>query len=59
MSLTLLVFHFEISGIDDNDSHPLNIKFKLVALLEFQFVISGKYDNDEIHQTYDLYLQHY
>ena len=45
--LTLLIFHFEISGKDDNDEHTQNIKFILVTLLVFHFEISGKDDNDE------------
>ena len=45
--VTLLVFHFEISGKDDNDEHPINILLILVTLLVFHFEISGKDDNDE------------
>ena len=33
MSVTLLVFHFEISDNDDNDEHPLNIHLILITLL--------------------------
>ena len=42
--VALFVFHFEISGNDDNDLHPLNIPLILVTLLVFHFEISG---NDE------------
>ena len=45
--ITLKVFHFEISGKDDNDEHPINIKLTLVTLIVFHFEISGKDDNDE------------
>ena len=47
MSVTLLIFHFEISGKYDNDEQPQNILLKLVTLFVFQFEISGKEDNDE------------
>ena len=33
MLVTLLVFHFEISGNDDNNEHPSNIKLILVISL--------------------------
>ena len=45
--MTLLVFHLEISGKDDNDEHPTNIPVISVTLLVFHFEISGKDDNDE------------
>ena len=45
--LTLIVFHFEISGKDVNDDHNLKIYIILVTLLVFHFEISGKDDNDE------------
>ena len=47
--ITLLVFHFEISGKDNNDSHPLNKELISITLFVFQFEISGKDDND-LHQ---------
>ena len=34
----LLVFHFEISGKDDNDEHPLNILPIFVILLIFIYL---------------------
>ena len=33
----VFTFHFEISGIDNNESHPLNILFILILLLNFHF----------------------
>ena len=45
--LTLEVFHFEISGNDDNDEHPLNIRLILLTLEVFHFDISCNDDNDE------------
>ena len=42
----LEIFHFEISGKDDNELHLLNIKFILVTLEIFHFEISGKDDNE-------------
>ena len=45
--LTLIAFHFEISGKDDNDEHPLNKQLISVTLIVFLFEISGKDDNDE------------
>ena len=44
---TLLVFHFEISGNDDNDLHSQNILLISITLLVFHFEISGKEDKDE------------
>jgi len=44
--VTLLIFHFEISGKDDNDTHPLNISPLLIIFLIFHFEIFGKDDND-------------
>ena len=46
--VTLEIFHFEISGKDDNELHSQNIKFILVTLEIFHFEISGKDDN-ELH----------
>ena len=46
--MRLLVFHFEISGKDDNDEHPLKKQtIFLKTLLVFHFEISGKDINDE------------
>ena len=47
ISLILLVFHFEISGNDDNDSQSENIKQISLILSAFHFEISGNEDNDE------------
>ena len=47
ISVTLLVFHFDISGNDDNDEHPENIYFIFVTLLVFHVDISGNDDNEE------------
>ena len=47
MPIPLLVFHFEISGKDDNDKQQLNIELISVALLIFHLEISGKDDNNE------------
>jgi len=41
------VFHFDISGKDINDEHPVNINSILVTLDVFHFDISGKDINDE------------
>ena len=46
-SVELLVFHFEISGIDDNDEHLKNKPSIIITLLVFYFEISGKDNNDE------------
>ena len=48
ISETLLVFHFEISGNDINDEHPLNILLILETLFVFHFEISG-YDFNDVH----------
>ena len=45
--VTLLIFHFEISGKDSNDEHPSNKYDKLVTLFVFHFEISGNDFNDE------------
>jgi len=37
MQGTLLVFHFEISGKDNNDKHSAKIQIISVALLVFHF----------------------
>ena len=42
-----MLFHFEISGKDNNDLHSPNIALILVTLLVFHFEISGKDNNDE------------
>ena len=47
MLVTLLVFHFEISGKDDNDEHSRNIPLIQITLEVFHFEISGKDFNDE------------
>ena len=47
ISLILQVFHFDISGKDDNNSQLENIKLILLVLLISHFDISGK-DNNEI-----------
>ena len=39
--LTLLVFHFDISGNDFNDKHLQNILLLFVTLLVLHFDISG------------------
>ena len=39
ISITLLVFYFEISGKDNNDEQPKNILFILVTLLVFHLEI--------------------
>jgi len=44
-----LVFHLEISGKDDKDSHPENKSSILVILFVCHFEISGK-DDKELHQ---------
>ena len=43
ISVTLEIFHLEISGKDFNDSHPLNISFILFTLFVFHLEISGKF----------------
>ena len=47
MSVTLLVFHFEISGIDVKEEQLKNIPLIFVMLLVFHLEISGKDDNEE------------
>ena len=47
MFVTLLVFHFEISGKDAIEEQLKNIALILVTLLVFHFEISGKDNNDE------------
>ena len=47
ISVTLIVFHFEISGNDINDEHSQNKDFILITLLVFHFEISGISFNDE------------
>ena len=52
--LTLLVFHLDISGNDDNDSHPLNIRLIFLTFLVFHLDISGNDDNDEQYLNISL-----
>ena len=47
MSVTLFVFHFDISGKDNKDEHPENKLFIYITLFVFHFDISGKDDKDE------------
>ena len=47
ISVTLLVFHFEISGKDFNDEHPENNPFIFAICSVFHFEISGKDFKDE------------
>ena len=47
MFVTLLVFHFEISGIDVKEEQLKNIPFILVTLLVFHLEISGNDNNEE------------
>ena len=44
--MTLLVFHFEISGNDDRQSQFENNSSIFGILLVFQFEISGRDDKD-------------
>jgi len=44
--MTLLVFHLDILGNDDNDLQLLNISLRFLTLLVFHFYISGNNDND-------------
>ena len=53
MSITLVVFHFDISGKDINDEHPLNIPLKLVLIFVFHLEISGK-DISDVHSLNKL-----
>ena len=45
--VTLFVFHFEISGNDNNDEQFAKIELISVALIVFHFEISGRVDNEE------------
>ena len=45
--VTLLVFHFEISGMLCTNMHPQNIPAILITLLVLGFEISGIFFNDE------------
>ena len=45
--MTLLIFHFDISGNDINEEHPLKISWKLLTLQTFHFDISDNDINDE------------
>jgi len=45
--VTLLVFHLEISGNDDNEWQKLNKLLISLTLLVFHLEIWGKDDNDE------------
>ena len=47
MLVTLIIFHFEISGKDNNDEHPINISLISLTLTIFHSEISGKGDNDK------------
>ena len=49
--VTFEVSHFDISGNDNNEEHPLNIYFISVTFEVSQFDISGKDDNDEHPQN--------
>ena len=44
--MTLLVFHFDISGKDSNDIQFLNIKLRVSTDSVFHFDISGNSFND-------------
>ena len=46
-TLRLEIFHFNISGNDDNDEQSRNIRHILLTLEVFHFDISGNDDNDE------------
>ena len=45
MSLTLIIFHFDISGNDFKYKHSLNKLLILITLDVSQLEISGKEDN--------------
>ena len=45
--LGIFIFHFEISGRDLSDLHPLKILLILILFLNFHFEISGINFNDE------------
>ena len=47
IGVILLIFHFEISGKDDNDEQKTNIQLILIIFLVFHFEISGNDDNDK------------
>ena len=47
LSITFDVFHFEISGNDINEEHPLNKLHISVTLEVFHFEMSGNDINDE------------
>ena len=47
MLITLIIFHFEISGNDFNDEHSSNIPSILLIFFKFQFDISGNYFKEE------------
>ena len=44
---TLFVFHFEISGSDNNEEHPLNIPHMSTTFEVFHFEISDNNFSDE------------
>ena len=44
--MILFVFHFEISGKDNKDTHPKNKNSIFVLLFIFHLEISGKDDKD-------------
>ena len=54
--VTLFVFHLEISGKDDKDSHPLNKNSISVTLFVFHPEISGKDDKDSHWLNKDFIL---
>ena len=47
MSITCFVSHFDISGIDFNEEHDLNIPLIISTFFVFHLEISGKYFKDE------------
>ena len=47
ISVTLLVFHLDISGKDDNALQSLNIPLISITILVFHLDISGKDDYDK------------
>ena len=47
ISVTLLVFHLDISGNEDIDEHSKNNPLKLVTLFVFHLDISGMEVNEE------------
>ena len=54
--LTLLVFHFDISGKDDNNLQFSNIEVILLTLLVFHFNISGNDNNYEHPGKYKSHI---